>query len=499
MEQSREGILISDVDGAPVYANSAYETLTGQELKAGTVGRLQDLLTTAGADDPLVTVIVEQREWRGTVMFAAHGGNARQLETIVAPLHDTDGRTLNFVAVMRDVTHERAMEDRLRQGQKLEAIGTLAGGIAHDFNNIIGSILAVAEHTRDDAEAGSRAKGMQQIIVACNRARDIVRKMMAFSRHSTLMRKPISIATILEETLPLLRAAIPSTIGFHVDLRARGFASVDPTEVHQILMNLATNSAHAMAERGSGMLQFTLTCLTPDEAFARAHHHLRPGSPYLVLEVADTGHGIPKAHVDRIFDPFFTTKRPTEGTGLGLASVHGIVRSLGGDIDVTSEVGRGTTFRVYLPEVEELPEVTPAPDPPVVHTPGNVHVLMVDDEPALLAMQRRALVKGGYTVTAVSDGLEARRVFLEAPDRFDLLFTDLTMPGIGGLELIRDARAARPEIPVILTSGNSDAAGVDELASAAIDGFLAKPYNRKELLQLVGRVLSERRPKAHPG
>jgi PAS domain S-box-containing protein len=492
VEQSHEVILISDASGEIVYANRVAQEFTGAQGDASSPRQLTALRAADGEPDSLASALRDAQEWRGTVLQRTPDGKERLLESVVAPLRGEDGQVLNFVAVLRDVTHERDMEARLRQGQKLEAIGTLTGGIAHDFNNIVASILGVAELTKTEPTQEGVTAGLDQIIVACDRARDIVRQMMAFSRHSALEREPLVLAMVVEEALPLLRASIPSTIAFRTTLEARGHALVQRSDVHQILMNLASNGAHAMNAQGTGTLEFRLTSIRADASLVTDVPRLREGERYLKLEVADTGHGIPEEHLDRLFDPFFTTKSQSEGTGLGLASVHGIVRALEGGIGVRSEVGRGTTFSVYIPELatvtaEHLIEAASAPTPSLPASSGRL--LLVDDEPLLLEVQAIVLRRAGYEVTATRDSAEARTLLTEDPFRFDLIITDLSMPRVSGLDLIRVAHAIRPDARVILASGFSDAARQEELAAAGVSAFLQKPYTQAELLRLVQRVM----------
>lgn len=494
IEQSRDGILISDLGGRVVYANGASRLLTAGDHADAHVIRMQELAGNEVDADALDTALATGREWSGVVTLVDAQRARRVVETTVTPLRDDRGTVRNFVAVLHDATHERTMEDRLRQGQKLEALGTLAGGIAHDFNNIIGSILAVSEMEREDAAERDDTTAMDQIIVACHRARDIVRKMMAFSRTSAQTRAPVVLAAVIEEALPLLRAAIPASIQFRSELRSRGMVAADPVEIHQILMNLATNAAHAMAGMGGGTLRFTLTEVVTVDGFTapRDGVGLRPGARYLALEVADTGHGISQEHLDRIFDPFFTTKHPSEGTGLGLASVHGIVRSLDGEIEVTTETGSGTTFRILLPVASEVVVGSPADEEielPSVELDGW-GVLVVDDEPTLREAQRMALEREGYTVTSAADGREAQRILAEGKLRVDLLITDFSMPGVNGLQLIRAARVSHPEMKVILTSGYGSAIEQRELEELQVDAFLHKPYGRAALLRTAREVLA---------
>lgn len=485
VEESSEGILICREDGAVEYANRAGTLLT----HGAKVLQLQTVHSTS--EHRVADALERGVAWRGTLRTNGVHGASRELDVAITPLSGGADGNRRIVAVLRDITHERAMEERLRQGEKLEALGTMAGGIAHDFNNIIAAILAVAELERSDAVRGADTAAMDHIIVACQRARDIVRKMMVFSRQDQRKRGPERLAKVLNEALPLLRASIPTTVKFEAEVTAIGFAEVDPAEIHQILMNLATNAAQAMPTGGT--LSFALMDLVADADTKREWPSVIEGEPYLMLEVADTGHGISAEHIERIFDPFFTTKHPTQGTGLGLASVHGVVRSLAGEITVTSVVGSGTTFRILIPAVAHEDVSAPSGAEPlsiVASAPAARRVLVVDDEPLIVQVHERILSRAGYHVTVAHDGLQAQRLLEDSAFEVDLLVTDLSMPGASGLDIIRTARVRHPGVKVILSSGFGSAAPSEALDAARPDAFLQKPYDLAMLLRTVERLLT---------
>ncbi len=485
VEESSEGIVICDDRGRVEYANRAGALLTG----GAKVVRLGEINTTS--EHRIADALQRGVAWRGTLHADVVQGASREIDVAITPLSGGEDGTRRVVAVLRDITHERAMEERLRQGEKLEALGTLAGGISHDFNNIIASILAVAELERSEAARDSDTAAMDHIIVACQRARDIVRKMMVFSRQDVRKRRPVRLAKVLEEALPLLRASIPTTIAFESSITATGYAEVDPAEIHQILMNLATNAAQAMPNGGT--LSFALMDLLADVDTTHEWPTVVEGERYLMFEVADTGVGIPPEHLERIFDPFFTTKHPSEGTGLGLASVHGIVRSLGGEITVTSVVGSGTTFRILLPAIHHEEASAPSGAEPLSAAVGPAsarRVLVVDDEPLIVQVHERILSRAGYHVTVAHEGLEAQRLLEDSTFRVDLLVTDLSMPGASGLDIIRTARVRHPGVKVILSSGFGSAAPSEALDAARPDAFLQKPYDLSMLLRTVERLLA---------
>ncbi len=486
VEQAREGIVIGDGAGRIAYANAAFATMTGLPVGELAKRSLVEVPLQTPDGSSLAAAIDGTADREGRLVLTRAGEPCVQLEALASPLAGLDGLVSDRIIVVRDVTAERQLEARVRQGERLEALGTLAGGVAHDFNNIIGSILAVAEASREEAPDGRMRENLDRIITASDRARAIVGRMLAFSRQSESERRPVVVRAIVDETLPLLRAALPASIDLRVSGDTDAVVVADPSELNRILMNLATNAAHAMGPRGGGTLSIGVTSFVPDATFASLHPAVREGEPYVRLSVTDTGSGIEPTAVERIFEPFFTTKPSHEGTGLGLATVHGIVTSLGGAIDVYSELGRGATFRVYLPRATTIGSA-PAVAPPI--SGGTGRILLVDDEDTLRAMTERMLALLGYEVTSASDGLAAQRAFEEDPAAYDLVIADLTMPGMGGAALIRALHEARPDLPAILTSGFSDSMPAAERAALGIASFLQKPYTRAELANQVRNAL----------
>ncbi|CAG1772430.1 hypothetical protein BAC2_02453, partial [uncultured bacterium] len=311
------------------------------------------------------------------------GGQLVLLDTLKTPYYGPDGEVLGVLGVSRDITeHKRVEEERtrveaqLRQAQKMEALGTLAGGIAHDFNNILGVIFGYAEIGQLEAGEGTPvSKDLQEVLKAAHRAKELVRQILAFSCQKEQEKKPVLVGPVVKEVMKMLRASLPSTIEIKMNLASRGVVMADPTQVHQVLMNLCTNAAHAMDKTGGVLrVQLANVVLNPDEV--RFDSDLEPGE-YVRLAVSDTGHGIDAEVLQRIFDPYFTTKEKGKGTGLGLAVVHGIVKAHGGAIKVYSEVGQGTTFHVFLPGMEGYgaPESALAP----ILRGGNERILLVDD------------------------------------------------------------------------------------------------------------------------
>lgn len=492
MEQFDEGVYITDDQGGAQYVNQAFETISGYTKDEIMAGEADFFI----GDRPLREVSREPREtidhdqaWKGLVVNRRKDGSLYEAEMSVSPVRDDAGRITNFVAVKRDVTRERFLERQLRQAQKMEAIGALAGGIAHDFNNILGAIMGYAEMALMDMPPDSASgRNMEQVLKAGNRARELVKQILAFSRRTEMEKRPIGIAPIVKEGLKLIRASVPSTIEIRQFVRSDiGAVMADPTQIHQVLMNLCTNAAYAMRDSG-GILGVNLTRVEVDPDHAAVHLDLKPG-PYVLLSVSDTGHGIPADIMERIFEPFFTTKHGGEGTGMGLAVMHGIVRSHDGAINVYSEPGQGSTFNVYLPMIAQ-PEETPAPQTGPIPT-GTESILLVDDEEPLLDLGRQILARLGYKVHTRNNPSEAFEFFRSEPAGVDLVITDYTMPKMTGVELSKRLLQIRPDLPIILCTGFNQAINEETARAVGIRAFLMKPFVGRELGEMIRSVLDE--------
>jgi PAS domain S-box-containing protein len=392
-----------------------------------------------------------------------------------------------------EVEERRKTEAQLLQSQKMEAMGTLAGGIAHDFNNILAAIIGFSEMVEEDLPPESPSiPRIQRVLSAASRGRELVRQILAFSRKTETARTPLSLLSLVQETVQLLRASLPTTIEIKLSTKAdRDTVLASPAELQQILMNLATNASFAMMETG-GILDISITNVDfePDSPIFDAD--IEPGQ-YVQLVVTDTGSGMAPDVMKRIFEPFFTTREVGEGTGLGLAVVYGIVKSLHGTITVKSELGVGSVFRVFLPKVAT--EVQPESAKTVEIPRGKERVLFIDDEELLVEWGQALLERLGYEVTALTDSAEAFDIFSSDPSRFDLVITDQTMPHMTGLRLARELLKIRPNIPIILCTGHSDAVTPHTLKEAGVKEFMIKPLAKRELSQAVRRVL-EAKPEA---
>ncbi|HDO31124.1 MAG TPA: response regulator [Desulfobacteraceae bacterium] len=401
------------------------------------------------------------------------------------------------IILARDITElkraareKKKLEGQLRQALKMEAIGTLAGGIAHDFNNILAAIVGYADLAKDELPAESRSgKRIDEVLKASGRARDLVQQILAFSRKSEQERAPLQLHLLVKETLKLLRASIPSTIEIRRNIDPHsGNILADPTQIHQVLMNLCTNAAQAMDEKG-GVLFVGLDCLELKEKDFKGEADPRPG-PYVRLTVKDTGCGIDPFIMDRIFDPYFTTKEVGKGSGMGLSVVHGIVKSHNGKITVASKLNQGTTFKVYFPRVEE--ESQPKPEGSAPLPVGGERILFVDDEQDLTDATRGILTYLGYRVTAKTSSLEALALFRSQPDAFDLVITDQTMPEMTGVQLAGELLGIRPDLPIILCTGYSSKVDAGVAEDMGIRAFAMKPVGQDKLAEVIRQVLDEK-------
>ena len=414
-------------------------------------------------------------------------------------LRSERGEPERFVGSVIDISenkHAQAQRERLelqlRQSQKMEAIGTLAGGIAHDFNNILGAIVGYGELAQQRAPEGSALRRyLDSVMHAAERARTLVDRILGFSRSGTAERVPVNVQQVLEETLELLRASLPPNVRLETELNAANLAVVgDATRMHQVVMNLCTNAVQAM-QRSGGTLRAGLERVDLEARRTFPRGELAAG-PYLRLTVSDTGGGIPAEILDRIFEPFFTTKRTGEGTGLGLSLVHGIVADLGGVIELDTEVGRGTTISIWLPQSGVAPTRAVVESPRELPRGDGDAILVVDDEAPLVGVTEEMLAELGYNPIGVLSSTEALRIFRDDPQRFDVVVTDEMMPELTGTQLAGEIAAIRPDMPVILMSGY----GGDDLAEraevAGVREILRKPLQKSVLADALARVRDAR-------
>ncbi|MCC6698241.1 MAG: response regulator [Candidatus Hydrogenedentes bacterium] len=490
VEQATDDIIITDDAGLITYVNPAFERTLGharKDIEGCSAQILQNDAQSEAFYHNVYRTVSRGSIWTGRITNRRRDGSLVDEDVVVSPIRDPAGKRIGYVAIMRDVTERLQLEAQLRQAQKMEAIGTLAGGIAHDFNNILAAVNGNLELALDDApiELTDLRESLLGATNASTRAADLVRQILAFSRQGQPERKPMPLAPLVKETVKFLRASIPATIEIECRILSESLAVfADATQMHQIVMNLCTNAYHAMRDRG-GKLTVELVEVdgkndgssnVPPESMAR-------------LTVRDTGMGMDAATMSRIFDPFYTTKSQGEGTGLGLAVVHGIVESHGGSIRVTSEVGLGSSFEVCLPvwrgepAVEEVSAVRTAP---LGH---GEQILVVDDEESIVTVTRRRLSRLGYHVIASTDSRAALGSFKLNPGVFDVVITDQTMPHMTGLEMAMEMLRLRPNCPVILCTGYGERKTEELARSCGVRDILRKPITTQVLATAINRAL----------
>jgi PAS domain S-box-containing protein len=401
-----------------------------------------------------------------------------------------------IVGIIRDITDQKRAEDekkrleaRLTQAQKMEAIGTLAGGIAHDFNNILSAIIGYTELALDEITQQGKVQGeLKEVLKAGDRAKELVKQILTFSRMTETEYSPIALRTVIKESLKMMRSVIPTTIEIRQDFTVSGLVMSDPTQINQIMINLCTNAVHAMDETG-GILEVKLQEVTFDNAAASHGLDLLPG-PYLKLTIRDTGKGMPPEVMARMFEPYFTTKELGRGTGLGLSVVHGIVKSHNGTITCRSSPHEGTTFDIYLPKIiSEQTTEGPAGERPL--TMGNERILFIDDEPVLANLAEKMLGSRGYSVVSSTNSIEALELFREDPHKFDVVITDMTMPGMTGDQLAQKIIAIRHDIPVILCTGYNEHISEQRAKEIGIREFILKPLDMRTLTETIRKVLGK--------
>ncbi len=494
VEQSTESVAITDLEGTIVYVNPAFERNTGY-TQAEAIGKKPNILK-SGKHSPeyyseLWSALKSRGDWSGILINMRKDGTLFEEETSISTVSDSAGRPAYYVAVKRDVTNERRLEEQLRQAQKMEAIGQLTGGIAHDFNNFLTAILGFSSLLQmkvdedKDAQSGSY---LQNIISAAEKAANMTNSLLSFSRKRIINIRPAILNDIIMGIEKLLQRVITENIEFKTALTDKGtIIMADTGQIEQVLLNLVANARDAMPKGGTVFIKTEIAEL--DEVFVRTYGYGKPGH-YALLSVSDTGSGMDEKTKERIFEPFFTTKGVGKGTGLGLSIVYGIIKQHNGCIEVNSELGKGTTFNIYLPIIESTIEYAESKKK-TIHKGGTETILLAEDELEVRRLVKTVLEEFGYKVIEAVDGDDAVKVFTENKDRIDIVVLDVIMPKKNGREAYNKIKALKPDIKAIFISGyTEDIIKREDIFEMGLN-FIPKPVSPSDLLKKIREVLDK--------
>jgi two-component system cell cycle sensor histidine kinase/response regulator CckA len=504
IEQGAEAIYITDLDGTIQYVNPSFQRITGYS-REDAVGHKPGILNSGKQDEAFYREMWETLArgdvWQGHLINRRKDGTLYRQDATISPVRDASGAIVSYVCAARDVTRERELEEQLRQSQKMEAVGQLAGGVAHDFNNLLTAImgnseLLLARMEKDDP----RRIDLEEIRKAGARAASLTRQLLAFSRRQVMEPVMLDLNSVVESVAKMIERLIGEQVELTTSLdRELGQVHIDPGQIEHVIINLAVNARDAMPEGGRLLIETANAEL--DEAYVSSHAPVQAGS-YVMLAISDTGVGMDEATCARVFEPFFTTKESGKGTGLGLSTVYGIIKQSDGYIWVYSEPGQGTTFKIYLPRVEELepverPRARRAADRAPLERNGKETGLVVEDDDAVRTVVRRTLEGSGYTVVEARDVGEATQLASEYEGPIDFLITDLIMPEMSGRDLARQVAQLRPDVRVLFMSGYSDHTVLRQGMLSPDMQFLAKPFTRESLLDKVREILDAPEPGSH--
>jgi len=501
VEQSADTVIIMDRSGVMEYVNPAFEALTGysrQEAVGQTLGILKSEQQAGELYEEMWNTVLSGNVFRGIVMDRKKNGETLIIEKALTPLRDGDGKIAHFISTGRDITERRQLESDLRQAQKMDAIGRLAGGVAHDFNNLLLVISAYAELMLDSlAQDDPLRRNVDEIITASRRAADLTRQLLAFGRKQLQLLQVLDLNTVIGEITGML----PRLIGEDIELvfvpgEDLGKVKADPGQIEQVVMNLAANARDAMP--GGGTLTIETATVHVDESYVQ-RHSIVPQGDYVLLVVTDSGQGIASEHLPHIFEPFYTTKEPGKGTGLGLATVYGIVKQNNGFVWVYSEPGLGTTFKIYLPQVRSSRNEVRTTKPVELSPRGCETLLLVEDESSVRHASGQFLSRSGYTVLEANDGADALRASRQHCGPIHLMITDVVMPRMAGPKLAELLADERPDMKVLFVSGYAEKTVLQHGKVDLTTGFLQKPFSLKMLARKVREVLEASESRAVAG
>jgi PAS domain S-box-containing protein len=492
IDQAVEAVIVTGTDGAIRYVNPAFEAMSGFS-RGEVVGQKPDIFESGrheqGYMEAFWETIAAGHVWTGHFINKRRDGSLYEVAAVISPVRNAKKEITAFVSLQRDVTHEMYLEEQLRQGQKMQAIGVLAGGIAHDFRNILSLILGHCEIALNKMPHDHDLRPhFQHIRKAGNRAADLVRQILTFSRQTEQERRPLNIGPVVEEALKLIAATTPATIAIHQDISGDDAVIMgDPAQIHQVVMNLCSNAVFAM--RGGGRLDVRLDTIAVEADSAADIGNIMAGT-HVRLTVCDTGPGIDEGIRDHIFEPFYTTKKHGDGTGLGLSTVHGIVMACGGALRLENRPEGGASFEVYFPLLSD--GELEAEEPDALETiSGKGVILIIDDDADLVDMAAQLLESMGFEVQGAYSPAEAITCFAAAPARWDLIITDNIMPGMTGIELAGRIRKQRRDLPIILMTGFSEDIASWQDGMAAFSAHIMKPFTSAEIGAIIQTVMAE--------